>query len=195
MPIEQNTTTHIITNTQILMSSGLSVIVGSLITLCGVFLKSYLDNKESEKSRKFEENENKKKRLFEAKIKAYSGVIGQFEINFSMLYEKYDNFEFLFKKHDEIICLLSDVLLVCNENLKNEIDSYVGEILNVTGFAESNKIVLRQEGEKISKEKSIDLNNQTKERKMYRKHIHDTIKIIEKGEKIIQLLREDLNNY
>lgn len=128
MPIDQNTTVQVITNTQIIGIGGVSAMVGSVVTLVGIWLKSY-----------FEAKENKKMRIFEARTKAYAGLIGHLnnsfaKYNFSVkdktLEEKLNE---LAKYSANMDYELSAALLFSSKAVKEKLEIYKQKIFELKG--------------------------------------------------------------
>lgn len=169
MEIDQNTTIHVITTTQIIGMSGASVLVGSLVTLFGIYLKSFLESKE-----------NKKSRLFEAKRKAYAGLIGQLNNAFA----KYDipvenyNPETILKSLTEYSKNLdyefSDAILLSDTSVRSKIEEYKRKILSLKSA------VLNDANEQILP-------------KTFQDRIAESQKVHDVSKELINMMRKELN--
>jgi len=119
MEIDQNTTVQVITTTRIISYGLVSAIVGSIFTIVGICLKSY-----------FEAKENKKTRFFEARKKAFAGLIGHLNNNFAKYnfsLNKKDseaNINALIQFSVNIDYEFADALLFGSNQLKNKLEIY-----------------------------------------------------------------------
>ena len=168
MEIGQNTTLQVITTTQIIGISGASAIAGSLITLFGIWLKSFLESKE-----------NKKIRLFEARRNAYAGLIGHLNNSFA----KYDIFvknyepetilESITKYSISLDYELADALLLSSNLVKEKIEEYKQKIFSLRGGI-------------LSDANSQNLQN------TFQNRIQEAIKIQELAKELINMIRSEL---
>jgi len=128
MLIDQNTTVQVITTTQIISYSLVSVIIGSIFTIAGIWLKSCFDAKE-----------NKKTRFFEARIKAYAGLIGHLnnsfaKYNFSLQNKSLeDKLNSLTQYSVSLDYKLADALLLSSEKVKDKLNTYKQKIFELQG--------------------------------------------------------------
>ena len=168
MAIDQNTTVQVITTTQIVGMSVGSVAAGSIITLFGIWLKSH-----------FEAKENKKSRIFEARRKAYAGLIGHLNNSFAKYNFSLKNKSLEVKLNDlteysvSIDYELADALLLSSETVKDKLETY------------KQKIFLLQ-GHILGDHHNLELPS------TFQNRAQESMKIHELAKEIIELIRTEL---
>ncbi len=168
MEICQDATVQVITTTQIIGISGASAIAGSLITLFGIWLQSFLESKE-----------NKKIRLFEARIKTYAGLIGHLNNSFAKYdipvkdYEPETILESITKYSTNLDYEIADALLLSSNSVKEKFEEYKQKIFSLKGGI-------------LSDAHSQNLQN------TFQSRIQEATKIHELAKELINMMRSEL---